>query len=190
MNPDTGKFEEVTEELVLPIVQFPEKVLWEKSIPIEDITEETLTLIKKMRVTMAGARGIGLAAVQVGVPLQLFIVSADLLGGAKNDDPVVFINPKITQRSKEKEARYEGCLSLPWVDVKVRRPKSIRVEAYSPSSTKFELELEGDAARAVLHEYDHLRGWTIYDHASPAKKTKIVKRLVRGNPPHWIKRKR
>jgi peptide deformylase len=172
---------------VLDVVRFPDKRLWVVSDPVEDINEELIRLIHEMSVTMFVVQGIGLSAIQIGVPLQLFIVEPKLLGGAADDDPVVFINPEITWRSDEKELRIESCVSLPEVEVRIRRSSKVKVEASSLSNARFEMELEDEAARVIQHEYDHLAGKTIYDYANRSKKKRILKKLVKEIPP-WLKR--
>jgi peptide deformylase len=94
---------------VLDIVRFPDKRLWLISDPVENIDEELVKLVDKLGVAMFALNGIGLSAIQVGIPLSFFIVEPKLLGGANADDPVVFINPTITWRSDEKELRTESC---------------------------------------------------------------------------------
>lgn len=173
---------------LLNIVRFPDKRLWTVAISVENIDQELTNLVSSMGVAMFANQGIGLSAVQIGVPLKFFIIEPRLLGGASADDPVVFINPEITWRGKETDLRIEGCLSLPDVEVRIRRPTKIKIEASALSTDRFELELEGEAARAVQHEYDHLKGRTIYHHANPSKQKRINAKL--GEPPPWLKKKR
>jgi peptide deformylase len=174
---------------VLDIVCFPDKRLWLISDSVENIDEELVKLVDKLGVAMFALNGIGLSAIQVGIPLRFFIVEPKLLGGANADDPVVFINPEITWRSDEKELRTESCLSLPGIDVNVRRSKKVKVEASSLSTSRFEMELEDEAARVIQHEYDHLHGKTIYDRANLSKQKRIIKKLVKEIPP-WLKRRK
>jgi len=162
---------------LLNIVRFPDKRLWEVSFPVDNIDEELINLVEKIGVAILANNGIGMSAIQIGVPLRFFIVEPKLLGGANADDPVVFINPTITWRGDEKELRVESCLSLPGVDVNIRRPTKIKVEASGLSTARFEMELEDEAARVIQHEYDHLNGKTIYYHANPSKKKRIIKKL-------------
>lgn len=174
---------------LLDIVRFPDKRLWMVSLPVENIDEELVNLIHNMSVAMFANRGIGLSAIQVGIPLRFFIVEPRLLGGAANDDPIAFINPEITWRSDDKELRIESCLSVPETDVHIRRSKKVKIEASSLSTSRFEMELEDEAARVVQHEYDHLVGKTIYDRANPSKQKRIIKKLVKEIPP-WLKKRR
>lgn len=174
---------------VLDVVRFPDKRLWTVSEPVEDINEELVGLIHEMSVTMFVVQGIGLSAIQIGVPLRMFIVEPKLLGGAAADDPVVFINPEITWRSDDKELRIESCVSLPEVEVRIRRSSKIKVEASSLSTDRFEMELEDEAARVVQHECDHLMGKSIYYYANPSKQKRIIKKLVKEIPP-WLKKRR
>ncbi|MDO5014875.1 MAG: peptide deformylase [Clostridia bacterium] len=137
------------------IVTEGDSILKKKSRKIEKIDDRTKTLIDDMKETMYKNDGVGLAAVQVGVLKQLFIVDI-------GEGIFIFINPEIEKVSGECLDN-EGCLSFPGKTYQVRRPEKIKVKALNENGEEFELEAEGLFARAICHENDHLNGIVFLD---------------------------
>lgn len=151
---------------------YGDPALRETSEKIEDINQDVKDLVSDLWDTLKKARGLGLAAVQIGVLKRVFIVdfsSVDLHESLK-----VFINPEILDKSGDIEME-EGCLSFPGIYQKITRALRVRVRATDIEGKEFELSLEGITARAVLHEYDHLEGKLFIDHISP-----IARSLLKG----------
>jgi len=163
---------------VRPIVRFPDPRLREISKPITSFDEELAKLVADMKDTMYLAEGAGLAAIQVGEPLRLFIVDPDVAGRTADDPPVVFINPELVSISAEEQTGDEGCLSFPGIFVPVKRGQRARIRAQDLEGKTFELEGEGLLARALQHETDHLSGRLLIDMVGPVKR-QIIKRKMR-----------
>jgi peptide deformylase len=135
--------------------------LRKKSIPVEKITPEILKLIKEMKEALINAEnGVGLAAPQVGVNIQLFIIIDEL----SKDGHTVFINPEITQVSKKMAIEEEGCLSLPGKWNELPRADKVTIKATDENGQKFKMKAKGISARLMLHEMDHLNGVLFVDH--------------------------
>ncbi len=133
------------------IREFGDPVLNKVCLPIKEMTDRNRELINDMFETMYEANGVGLAAPQVGVLKRVFVI--DVTG----EDPLVFINPEITEASGT-QTGYEGCLSLPGKTGTVTRPQKVRAKALDIDMKPFEIEAEDLLARAICHEYDHLEG--------------------------------
>ena len=133
------------------IREFGDPVLNKVCLPIKEMTDRNKELISDMFETMYDANGVGLAAPQVGVLKRVFVI--DTTG----EDPLVFINPEITEASGS-QTGYEGCLSLPGKTGTVTRPEKVKAKALDIDMKPFEIEAEGLLARAICHEYDHLEG--------------------------------
>jgi peptide deformylase len=147
----------------LPIRVLGDPILREETKPIGVITAELRQLIDAMFETMYAARGIGLAAPQIGRSERLAIVDVD-------EDPLVLINPEIIESSSATEKGEEGCLSIPEVYGDVVRPESIRIRAMDRDGNVFEREASGLLARCMQHEIDHLHGKLFIDYLSVLKK--------------------
>lgn len=157
-----------------PIVIYGDPVLREVSEPVETVNREIKDLVSDMVDTLKKAQGLGLAAVQIGVPKRIFIVD---LSVADITEPLrVFINPEIIETDGEIEYE-EGCLSFPGIYQKVERPARIKVRALDQDGNQFEHEADGIAARAILHEYDHLEGKLFIDHLSTISRSLLKGRL-------------
>jgi len=141
-------------------------VLREASKPVKTVDEETRRFIADLFETMYAAKGVGLAANQVGVARRVAVVDAE---GAR----LVMINPRIVEASGEDNAE-EGCLSIPDVFAEVSRPDRVVLEATDEDGRVYRRELEGLPARAVQHEIDHLDGILFVDHLSPLKRKRIL----------------
>jgi peptide deformylase len=136
-------------------------VLRKKSAPVEKITPEILKLIKEMKETLKNAEnGVGLAASQVDINIQLFVIIDEL----SKDGHTVFINPQITQVSKKMAIEEEGCLSLPGKWSELPRADKVTIKATDENGQKFKIKTKGIAARLMLHEMDHLNGVLFVDH--------------------------
>jgi peptide deformylase len=151
-------------------------VLREVSEPVEEIDQEAKDLVSDMTDTLKKARGLGLAAVQIGVLKQVFVL--DLTAVDVNESLRVYINPEIVNRDGSVELE-EGCLSFPGIYQKIVRPAKVTVQATDLDGNRFEQTLDGLAARAVLHEFDHLEGRLFIDYLSPINRTLLKSRLKR-----------
>lgn len=154
------------------IVIYGDPVLREVSRPVAEVNQDVKDLVSDMVDTVRAARGLGLAAVQIGEPKRIFIVDFSAID--INGSLMVFINPEILETSGQIEME-EGCLSFPDIYQKVTRPSRVRVRALDGNGKPFELTAEGLPGRAILHEYDHLEGKLIIDHITP-----IARTLLRG----------
>ena len=161
-----------------PILRYPDPRLREKSLDVSVFDDELRALVADMGDTMFAANGAGLAAIQVGVPLRLFIVEAQVAGGAETDPPKVFVNPEILEISDEAQTGDEGCLSFPGIYVPVKRGMRARVRALDADGKPFEIEGSALFARALQHEHDHLIGRLLIDQVGPVKR-EIIKRKLR-----------
>jgi len=144
----------------LDIVQYPHPTLRHKSKPLRKVNKDLKKLVEQMFPLMYKAKGVGLAANQVDLPFQLFIVNetADPTTG----EELVFINPVIT-KPKGREEKEEGCLSLPGVYANVVRPTQIHVSAYALDGSPIEATFDGMLARIIQHEFDHVQGTMFID---------------------------
>jgi peptide deformylase len=161
-----------------PIVRFPDPKLRQRSAEVGAVDDGLRQLVADMAETMVAAEGAGLAAIQIGAPLRLFIVDGHVAGGAENAPAKVFINPEILAISDEAQTGDEGCLSFPNIFVPVKRGMRARVRAMDLDGQPFEAEGEGLYARAIQHETDHLNGKLLIDQVGPVKR-EIIKRKLR-----------
>ena len=139
--------------------------------------DELRQLVADMAETMAAADGAGLAAIQVGAPVRLFIIEGAVAGGPEGSPPKVFINPEILELSPESQTGDEGCLSFPQIFVPVKRGMKARVRAMGLDGETFEAEGEALLARALQHETDHLNGRLLIDQVGPVKREMIKRKL-------------
>ncbi len=155
---------------ILPIVTFNDPVLREKSTPVEADSEELQQLIDDMFDTMYNSKGVGLAAPQIGKPIQLFVIDADVMTQDDDDEedlgPMVFINPVIISTEGEDLKMEEGCLSIPEVRDDVSRPFTINLIYKDRNFNQQKLKAEGWISRVIQHEYDHLQGVLFLDYLS------------------------
>ena len=140
-----------------------------KSKPLKEVGPVERLLIKSMVDAMHDSKGIGLAAPQIGINQQIFV--ADV-----GDGPIAIVNPHITKK-KGAEVMEEGCLSIPGVAIKVKRPRKIFVSYLNEDNRRIERECDGLLARVIQHETDHLHGKLIIDYASLSQKIKLRKQL-------------
>jgi peptide deformylase len=128
--------------------------------------------------TLYLAEGAGLAAIQVGEPLRLFIIDPEVAGRMATDPPLVVINPTFLSCSEEEYTNDEGCLSFPGIYVPIQRRVRVSIRAQDLTGAFFELDGEGLLGRAFQHETDHLDGRLLIDHVGPVKR-QIIKRKMR-----------
>jgi len=161
------------------ILILPDKRLRHVCEPVKTIDREIKTLVADMFETMYDAPGIGLAAIQVGVPRR--VVTMDL---AKKEDeekqPRVFINPEILWKSEEKAIYEEGCLSIPEFYEEVERPAKVRVRFTDLDGKVHEEDAEGLYATCIQHEIDHLNGVLFIDYLSKLKRDRVFKKFEKA----------
>ena len=160
------------------ILILPDKRLRLVSEPVKSITGDIKTLVDDMFETMYAAPGIGLAAIQVGVPKR--VVTMDLSKKEGEKEPRVFINPEIVWASDEPSIYEEGCLSIPEVHENVERPAKVRFRYLDLDGKPHEAEAEGLFATCIQHEVDHLNGKLFIDHISKLKRDRIVKKFAKA----------
>ncbi|HEY2414227.1 MAG TPA: peptide deformylase [Pirellulaceae bacterium] len=159
----------------LKIITYPHPTLRRVSKPLRRVDADLRKKIRDMFELMYAAKGIGLAANQVDLPLRFFIVNLE----AKPDagEEMVFINPVVSLPRGGSEEAEEGCLSLPGLYGQVTRPKQVRINAYSLDGQEITTDVTGLMARCVQHELDHLDGVLFPDRMSPSAKADIVEGL-------------
>ena len=166
------------------IITEPNEILRQVSKPVQSVGNEERKLMDDMLETMYAANGIGLAAIQIGIPKRIIVMDISK-NGEKN--PMYFVNPIIKNKDKDKTTYEEGCLSVPDYFAEVDRPKYCEVEYLDYNGEKKILEADGLLATCIQHEMDHLEGILFIDYLSKLKKTMIVKKLSkRKNPPDRI----
>ena len=164
---------------VRPIVRFPDSRLRQTSTPVIAVDDDVRRVVADMTDSMYAQNGAGLAAIQIGEPLRIFIVDGEVAGGPEQSPPKVFINPEIVEISKESQTGDEGCLSFPNIFVPVKRGMRARVRAMDLEGNVFEAEGEALYARAMQHETDHLNGRLLIDQVGPVKRELIKRKLRR-----------
>jgi peptide deformylase len=152
---------------MLSIITLGDPLLAKTSSLVPDINADVRLLVERMFETM-GTRGIGLAAVQVGEAVRLFITKAP------RDEARVFINPDILETSVEEQPLEEGCLSLPGLYTDIVRPSSVRVQAWNEKGRPFTLTADGILARVIQHELDHLNGVLFIDRLDAKKRKRLL----------------
>jgi len=154
---------------VISLVYHPDDRLKTQAVSVADITDELVTLTQDMVDLMHDARGIGLAGPQVGRMDRIFVVHVP------DDEPRVFVNPRIVAVSPDEGPYEEGCLSIPGVYADVRRPLEISVEAWDARGNRFTLDADGVLARVIQHEYDHLEGVLFFEHLTKRKQERLLR---------------
>jgi len=175
---------------ILRILETPDPVLRQISTPVEAVDDDLRALIADMFETMYDAPGIGLAAVQVGVPKRLLVMDLGEPaeeGGEMVKEPRVFINPEILTESDEEVPYSEGCLSVPDQYADVYRPDRIRARWLDEQGVAHEEELEGLLAVCLQHEMDHLEGILFIDHLSRLKREMVLKKLAKARKERGLK---
>jgi peptide deformylase len=159
---------------LLKIVNCMDSVLRKKCLKVENIDETLITLADNMIETMYAAPGLGLAANQVGVSSDFFVIDVGV--EKETRDPVIIINPVITA-SEEEVMGEEGCLSIPEVFAEVKRSQHVEVKGYDLKGNELRYEAEGFLARAFQHEIDHLNGVLFWDNLSKVKRDMLQRKF-------------
>jgi peptide deformylase len=157
----------------------PNPILKQASKPVEGgVTDELRALMDDMLETMYAAPGIGLAAIQIGVPLNVIVM--DIAGKDEPRAPRFFVNPEVLWRSEELSSFEEGCLSVPEIFDEVERPAKVRLRYLNYAGEPVEEEAEGLFAVCIQHEMDHLKGVLFIDHLSRLKRESAVKKVKKA----------
>jgi|TARA_B100001063_G_scaffold191951_1_gene183020 peptide deformylase len=157
------------------ILTEPDPFLRQKSSIVEDVNDEIRTLMNDMLETMYNAPGIGLAAIQIGVPKRVIVI--DLSRDNEKKNPSYFVNPEIITNSNNDAVYEEGCLSVPGQFAEINRPDKCKIKYLDYNGSEKILEAEGLLATCIQHEMDHLEGILFIDYLSKLKKNMIVKKL-------------
>ncbi|GAA4658718.1 peptide deformylase [Bartonella pachyuromydis] len=157
------------------LVILPDPILREVSKPVEHIDEALQTLADDMLETMYHAQGVGLAAIQIGIPLRMLVIDVSQNNEQKN--PLVIINPEILWLSEERNIHKEGCLSIPEYYAEVERPKRLCVHYQDREGKQTELEADNLLATCLQHEIDHLNGRLFIDHISKIKRDMVIRKF-------------
>ena len=160
------------------ILIIPDKRLRMKSEPVKPTDPAVRALVEDMFETMYDAPGIGLAAIQIGVPQR--VVTMDLAKKDEPKEPQVFINPEVTWASDERDAYEEGCLSIPEYYEEVERPAQVKVRYTDVEGKTQEIEANGLLATVLQHEIDHTNGILFIDHISKLKRDRITKKFSKA----------
>ena len=157
------------------ILTEPNKILRQVSLPVDKVGNEERKLMDDMLETMYDAKGIGLAAIQIGVPKRIIVM--DISNKDKEKEPMYFVNPIIKNKNSKHSTYEEGCLSVPNQFAEVDRPSTCEVEFLDYNGNKKTLKATGLLATCIQHEMDHLEGILFIDYLSKLKKMMIVKKL-------------
>jgi peptide deformylase len=163
---------------VREIVKLPDKRLRLKSEPVKRIDSSIRKLVEDLFETMYDAPGIGLAAIQIGVPKR--VVTMDLSKKEDDHKPHVFINPEVIWKSNETSKYEEGCLSIPEYYEEVERPAQVKVKYLDLDGKAQEIEASGLLATCLQHEIDHTNGVLFIDHISKLKRDRVVKKFAKA----------
>ena len=160
------------------IVTVPNEILKKISEPIEKVGINEKKLINDLFETMYNSKGIGLAAVQVGILKRILVIDVSTKDEKKN--PLSFINPTIKKISDETSIYEEGCLSIPETFIEIERPKICEIEYIDIDGKKRDLKCDGLLSTCIQHEINHLDGKLIIDHLSKLKKDMIIKKISKS----------
>ena len=160
---------------VRTILTEPNKILRQISQPVESVGKEEQLLMDDMLETMYAANGIGLAAIQVGIPKRIIVM--DISKDENKKEPMYFVNPVIKNRNPVKSTYEEGCLSVPNQFAEIDRPSKCDIEFLDYNGNKKTISADGLFATCIQHEMDHLEGILFIDHLSKLKKSIILKKL-------------
>lgn len=163
---------------VRPILTAPDPRLKAVSAPVEKVDDEVRALVDDMLESMYAADGIGLAAIQIGIPKRIIVMDLDQKDGGRK--PRIFINPKILWASEELATFEEGCLSVPDIWDEVERPAKIKAEHLDRDGKLVTLETDGLLATCLQHEMDHLEGILFLDHLSKLKRSIALRKLAKA----------
>lgn len=159
----------------MDVIHYPNPMLKSKSADVDPTTDTSLPdLIEKMIETMREEEGVGLAAIQVGVPKNVLVYDPSVNG----DDPQAVINPVVVACSEEMVENEEGCLSFPGIYFPVERHATVVVEALNPAGERVRIDAEGWPAIILQHEIDHLNGVVILDRATPEVRRQVMRDMM------------
>jgi peptide deformylase len=164
---------------IKPLIILPDPILRQVSAPLQQVDDSVRALSQDMLETMYDAPGIGLAAIQIGVPKRLLVI--DLSKEDEEKKPQVFINPEILQSSDERSIYEEGCLSIPDYYAEVERPARITVKHVGLDGQEHITEAEGLLATCLQHEIDHLNGVLFIDHISRLKREMVIRKFTKAS---------
>ena len=162
---------------IKPLVLLPDPILRNKSEPLERVDEEVQLLADDMLETVYDAPGIGLAAIQIGIPRRMLVIDC-----SKEDEdraPMVFVNPQIVDSSDDRSAYEEGCLSIPDYYAEVERPAEVTVDYLDRDGKQQQIRVDGLLATCLQHEIDHLNGVLFIDHISKLKRDMVIKKFTK-----------
>ena len=163
---------------IRPILTVPNPILKQVSKPVEAVTDETRALMDDMLETMYDAPGIGLAAVQIGVPLNVIVM--DLAKEGEDKQPRYFVNPEILEDVEETKPYQEGCLSVPDIYDDIDRPERVKITYLDYNGERITEWAEGLYAVCIQHEMDHLKGVVFIDYLSRLKRERAVKKVIKA----------
>ena len=159
------------------IITEPDKILRKISSPVEKVGDTERKIMDDMVETMYSANGIGLAAIQIGIPKRIIVIDLKI---ENKKNPLFFVNPVIKNKDNLKSTYEEGCLSVPNQFAEIDRPKKCDVEYLDYNGEKKILKAEGLLATCIQHEMDHLEGILFIDYLSKLKKSMIIKKLSKS----------
>ncbi len=166
------------------ILTEPNPILRQVSKPVEEVGKEEQKLMNDMLETMYASNGIGLAAIQIGIPKRIIVM--DISKDENKKEPRYFVNPKILNKDPLKSTYEEGCLSVPNQFAEIDRPKKCDVEYLDYNGEKKLVHAEGLLATCIQHEMDHLEGVLFIDYLSKLKKSMIIKKLSKIKSPRIV----
>ena len=162
---------------VLPLVKAPDPRLKLISEPVAEVDSALMRFMNDMLETMKDSGGIGLAAIQVGVPKRVAVV--DLDPGGPNSKPIYLVNPRVVEASNEVATYHEGCLSVPEIWDDVKRPTRVKVEYTDEKGRPQTIEADGLLATCLQHEIDHINGRLFIDHLSKLKRSIALRKSAK-----------
>ncbi|MDF0695520.1 peptide deformylase [Rhizobium sp. MC63] len=163
---------------IKPLIILPDPLLRQLSKPIERVDADLQRLADDMLETMYDAPGIGLAAIQIGVPRRMLVIDVSREGEEKQ--PQVFINPEIVKSSDDRSVYEEGCLSIPDYYAEVERPATVSVKYLDREGKEQTVDADGLLATCLQHEIDHLNGVLFIDHISRLKREMVIKKFTKA----------
>ncbi|CAM3716511.1 peptide deformylase [Litorimonas haliclonae] len=163
---------------IRPILTVPNPILKQVSEPVEKVTDETRALMDDMLETMYDAPGIGLAAVQIGVPINVIVM--DLARDGEEPQPQYFVNPEILEDVEDVQPYDEGCLSVPDIFDTVERSERVKITYLDYNGERVTEWAEGLYAVCIQHEMDHLKGIVFIDYLSRLKRDRAVKKVMKA----------
>ncbi len=176
--PSTEKIGYGRQMTIKPLIILPDPLLRQVSAPIERVDDDARRLADDMLETMYDAPGIGLAAVQIGVPRRMLVIDVSREGEEKT--PLVFINPEVIASSDDRSVYEEGCLSIPDYYAEVERPATVKVKYLDRDGKEHLVDADGLLATCLQHEIDHLNGVLFIDHISRLKREMVVKKFTKA----------